>query len=143
EAGESVYWDDDSGGNGASRLEAEFAAGTYCAQVTAYDGSPISADIRVGRDEHEPLTAGIVYDDYYDDGDDWGDYSGYNLAACDSSMVQRSLGDGPIDELLEAGVSGSASVSEVAVWGFSLAAPQALTITATNAAADPVMALYN
>jgi hypothetical protein len=58
-AGIMVVTDDDSGGGLSSRAETELAAGQYCLLVRGFADSPLTADIRVGRLEHEALTVGL------------------------------------------------------------------------------------
>lgn len=58
-SGLSIAADDDSGGGLDSRLELSLEAGSYCLQTSSYDQALLSATIRVGRQEHEALTAGI------------------------------------------------------------------------------------
>lgn len=140
--GALITSDDDSGGNAASLAQAYLDAGSYCVTMRAYDGSPLTGEVRVGRLEHEQLTEGYLP---YDDGsggtgtpgDGWPGY-------CDASMITRTMQDGPIDDLLESGgISVTAASSEVPYWGFSLAAPAAVSITGSNSNADPVLVLYD
>lgn len=57
--GQSIAADDDSGGELDSRIEMSLEAGTYCLQTSSYADALLSATIRIGRQEHEALTAGI------------------------------------------------------------------------------------
>lgn len=136
-AGNIVLSDDDSGGNGSSLAQSYLEPGTYCVSLRSYDGSPLTGFVRVGRSEHEQLTDGMVMppdlppDDFY---------SGY----CDYATVTNFLSQGPIDDSLQAGgTSVTASAGEVGFWGFSLAQPAAVTITATGENADPLITLYD
>lgn len=137
-AGTIVLSDDDSGGNGASRGEIDLLPGTYCLSMKSYDGAPMTGFVRVGRLEHEPLTDGMMMGD-----DDFG-FDDTAPAYCDWATVTNFLSDGPIDgTLTTGGVSVTASVNDVANWGFTLAAPAAITITAENESADPYITLYD
>lgn len=60
ESGASLMADDDSGGNGDSRIEIGLDAGTYCLQTSSYNEGVLAATIRIGRMEHEPLTEGVM-----------------------------------------------------------------------------------
>lgn len=120
-AGGIILSDDDSGGNAASRAETFLEAGTYCMSMRSYDGGPMTAFVRIGREDHEPLTAGIM----------------------DSMMT------GPTGSCAEAtpygaiGGSVSASASETPYWSFTLDTDMALTITAENESADPLITLFD
>ncbi|WP_108814038.1 DVUA0089 family protein [Loktanella sp. Alg231-35] len=116
-----ILSDDDSGGNGASRAETNLDAGTYCMSMRSYDGSPMTAFVRVGRQEQDPLTAGI----------DAGGGSENAFGSCDTATPFGDIG----------GLA-TASVSETPYWSFTLDAPTAVTITAENETADPVITLY-
>jgi hypothetical protein len=136
-AGTIVLSDDDSGGNGASRGEIDLAPGTYCLSMKSYDGAPMTGFVRVGRLEHEALTDGMMAVDPVEE-----PYT--DAAYCDWASVTNFLSDGPIDATLTSGgVSVTGSVNDVANWGFSLAAPAAITITAENESADPYITLYD
>lgn len=125
EAGVLVATDDDSGGDGASRVEAMFDPGLYCAAVRSYDTAPMTAFVRVGRTEHEPLTEGA---------------SGEDLSIDDSV---RPCDAGTLAEPLSLGVPGVASASEVAYWRFDLPDGGPITITADNESADPLITLFD
>lgn len=115
-----ILSDDDSGGNAASRAETSLEAGTYCMSMRSYDGGPMTAFVRIGRQDQEPLTDGV---DAASDG-------GAN-GSCETAAPF-----GPI------GASASASVDETPFWSFTLDAPTPITITAENETADPVITLY-
>lgn len=117
-----VLSDDDSGGNAASRAETTLGAGTYCMAMRSYDGGPMTAFVRVGRQEHEPLTEGIATG---------GGGGGGGFGSCDDATPFGPLGS-----------SMSASVSDTPYWSFTLDAPTAVTIKAENESADPVITLY-
>ena len=125
EAGTLVATDDDSGGNGASRIEAALESGRYCATVRSYDNAPMTAFVRVGRIEHEPLTEGASGDDISIDD---------SVRPCDSETYA---------EILTYGAPAIASASEVPYWRFDLPEGGALTITAENEDADPLITLFD
>ena len=137
-SGAIVLTDDDSGGNGASRGEMFLNPGSYCLSMRSYDGAPMTGFVRVGRLEHEALTDGLGTSDPIDD-------PFVDTAACDVATLTNYFGDGgAIDNsLFSGGVSVTASVDEVVNWGFTLAAPAAISITAENESADPVITLYD
>lgn len=115
-----ILSDDDSGGDAASRAETFLDAGTYCMAMRSYDGGPMTAFVRIGRLEQEALTAGI-------------DTSGWmtDTGSCADAAPMGALGD-----------SVTASAAQTPYWSFVLDAPTAVTITATNESADPVITLY-
>jgi len=115
-----ILSDDDSGGNAAARAETYLEAGTYCMSLRSYDGGPMTAFVRIGRAEHEPLTDGIE--------------------ATPASGGTGNCSEATPIEGLGAVVSGSAS--ETPFWSFTLDAPTAVSITAENETADPVLTLY-
>ena len=119
-AGGVILSDDDSGGNAASRAETFLTAGTYCMSMRSYDGGPMTAFVRVGRQEHEPLTDGIS--DAIASG---------ALGSCAEATQIDSLG-----------ATVSASAIDTPYWSFTLESPTGLTITAENEDADPVLTLY-
>ena len=116
-----VASDDDSGGGGAARSELDLPIGTYCVSMKSYDDAPMSAFMRIGRQDQEALTPGTT------DG-----------SASDSSgscAQARPFGD--------LGTTQSVAVEENGFWAFTLDAPTALTITATNEDADPTVTLLD
>lgn len=119
-SGGIILSDDDSGGNAASRAETSLDAGTYCMSMRSYDGGPMTAFVRIGRQEQEALTEGV-------------DTSGGGgaLGSCDEAVPFGALGS-----------SMSASAMQTPYWRFELDAPTALTIVAENETADPVITLY-
>jgi hypothetical protein len=175
EAGTIVASDDDSGGEGASRAETLIEPGRYCLSMRSYDGSPMTGFVRVGRLEHEALTAGLqTGPDVTPDGPDpvapdpalpdpalpdpalpdpaLPDPAVTDPALpvqpggiCDASTITAYLGEGgAIDGLLGAGgATATASVDQTPYWGFTLDAPAAVSITAENPDADPVITLYD
>lgn len=127
-----IISDDDSGGGGASRAETPLEAGTYCVAVRSYDGSPMTSFVRIARTEQEPLTPGLE--------------GGAATATTESSS---SGGTGscaaatPLNGDLASGLTGTASVNDNSHWSFTLDAPTAVTLTAENADADPVLTVYD
>jgi hypothetical protein len=139
-AGEIILSDDDSGGGGASRAETFLDPGTYCLSLKSYDGSPMTGFVRIGRLEHEALTPGMALPDGIDDTDI--PFMGDTM--CSVDMITNYIGDGPVDESLQiGGAFATASVNDVPLWGFTLSAPTAVSITAQNESADPLIALYD
>jgi hypothetical protein len=114
-----ILSDDDSGGNGASRAETSLDAGTYCMSVRSYDGGPMTAFVRVGRQDQDALTEG---------------FSDPASGATGSCATAEPFG--PL------GSSVSASVDETPFWSFELDGQTPITITAENETADPVITLY-
>ncbi len=120
--GGMILSDDDSGGNGAARAETFLDPGTYCMSLRSYDGGPMTAFVRIGRVEHEPLTDGVTTEPE----------GGAADGACDTATPMGGLGS-----------TVSASVTETPYWSFTLDAPTPVSITAENEAADPVLTLYD
>lgn len=116
--------DDDSGGGGAARTELPLTAGTYCMSMKSYEDAPMTAFVRIGRQDQEALTEGAASEVAADDASTTGD--------CTDA---RPFGD--------FGTTNTASVDETSHWAFTLAEPMALTITAQNDAADPSIVLYD
>lgn len=147
EAGTIILSDDDSGGGGAARAETTLEPGRYCLSMASFDGSPMTGLVRVGRTEHAALTEGLGVTEPVDPIDpmDPLPFDPYAGGVCDMTQVSRYLGGGgPVDALLTAGgATDTASVDEVPFWGFTLSAPQTITVTAQNADADPVITLYD
>src|SRR5690606_33356114 len=95
--------------------------------------------VRVGLLDHDALTDGLgtpdpIEEPFTDGGD-----------VCNMATLTNYFSDGAaIDSsLTSGGATVTASVDEVADWGFTLAAPAAITITAENEIADPVITLYD
>lgn len=134
--GAIIISDDDSGGGGAARAEAPLDPGTYCVAVRSYDGSPMTSFVRVARTDQEPLTEGV----------DTGTAattttSPETVSDADSGSCATAR---PLDGLLaDGGLTGTASVDETGFWSFSLDAPTAVTLTAENEDADPVMTVFD
>jgi hypothetical protein len=136
--GNIILSDDDSGGSGASRGEMFLDAGTYCLSMASFDGAPMTGFVRVGRLEQEALTEGMGSEPMPFDG-------GEDMVSGDvCANLTNFLDDGfPLDANLMGGVTATASVFEVGAWGFTLGTPQAITITADNESADPLIVLFD
>lgn len=151
--GTIVLSDDDSGGEGNSRGEMTLSPGTYCLSMTSYDGAPMTGFVRVGRTEHEALTIGTgpSAPPPPPSNDTTDDEAGNAMPVPDPDPDggacgpgSRNLADGPIDaHLTDTGATGIGSVDEVSSWAFSLATPSAVTITADNPSADPLITLFD
>ncbi len=142
-AGAVLLSDDDSGGDTASRGEIALEPGTYCLSMNSFDGAPMTGFVRIGRADHEPLTAGI--DPNAAPPDDFGAEDGLGSEPDGSACEDGSnrIGNGPLDSSLGDGVAVSAAANEVAGWGFSLEQPAAISITAQNPNADPLITLFD
>lgn len=121
-SGGVILSDDDSGGNAASRAETYLEAGTYCMALRSYDGGPMTAFVRIGRTEQDPLTEGVS--------------AGGGDAAAQSGSCETAVPLGTV------GSSASSSVDETPYWSFTLDAPTSVSIRAENESADPVLTLY-
>lgn len=133
EAGAIILTDDDSGGNLSSRGDIALQPGTYCLSTRSFGGGPLVADVRVGRPEHEALTPGL--------GGGFGGFAG--VEPCLPGTPATPLGSGPLDGMLQAGVSATNSVNGAPYYRFTLNAPQAVTIRAENQMADPYIYIYD
>ena len=120
--GSVILSDDDSGGNAAARAETYLDAGTYCMSLRSYDGGPMTAFVRVGRADQQPLTDGI----------DTSPAGGDETGACETAVPMGGLGS-----------TVSASLNETPFWSFTLDAPTPVSITAENEDADPILTLYD
>mgnify|MGYP005986437627 CR=1 FL=1 len=124
--GSEIGNDDDSGGNGASRLEVDLEPGRYCAVVTSFEGAPMTAFVRVGRTDMAALTPGT------DDAPDTPDRpAAIADGSCDTAQDLGTLGDTPIS------LTGSAR--DVPYARFTLDSATAISITANNPDADPTL----
>lgn len=131
--GALVLTDDDSGGNFASRAEATLEPGSYCLLTRAFGGGPLVADVRVARADQEALTEGLSGGSGY--------FAG--IESCTPATPATVLGQGPIDAQLSSGVSQANTTAAVPYYRFTLASPQALTITAENEWADPYIYIFD
>jgi len=122
-AGEIVVSDDDSGGDAASRAESFLTAGTYCASMRSFDGSPITGFVRAGRMDQEPLTAGFASPEP--------DVGG--TGECDLSIAEPLV--------LGQSVANTWSVQNI--YSLRIDTPMPVSITAENPDADPILTLYD
>ncbi|MBU2992094.1 DVUA0089 family protein [Octadecabacter sp. 1_MG-2023] len=124
-AGDIVASDDDSGGEGASRTEVFLTAGTYCASMRSFDGTPLTGFVRAARVDQEALTPGFGTPS--DGGEN------YNTGTCDlGAAVPLTLGE-PIAN----------AWSAQNMYSLQLDAPMAISLTAENETADPILSLYD
>lgn len=124
ENGTEVGGDDDSGGAGAARAELPLNAGSYCVTTSSYDGSPMTAFVRIGRVEQEALTAGLSSPD--------SDTPPISDVSCD---------DAPMIGTLDGIISATGAADDTRIWRFTLPFSTPLSITAENEAADPTILL--
>ncbi len=140
EAGTLLVTDDDSGGGFASRAETELEAGQYCLATRGYAGSSLTADVRVGRLEHETITEGLT-------GGFFGGGGGplfVGVDPCTAETLAIPLGNGPIDaQLAQGGVSASNTITGAPYYRFTLNSPQAVSIRADNPSADPYIYIFD
>lgn len=138
-SGNIIASDDDSGGEGASRAELDLDAGTYCVAVSSYDGAPMTAFVRVGTTDQEPLTAGTGQTSttgVMTTGDDTdGDGTMTGGGSCETAADLGSLGD--------ISLSASGSADETPYYRFTLDTTQAVTVRAENEVADPIITLLD
>lgn len=127
-SGGIVTSDDDGGGGLASRSEVMLEPGAYCLLTRGLGGDPVTADIRVGRSDQESLTAGSFFQE--------------DLESCTADTLATRLGTAAIGA---SGVTLSATnPTEVeSFYRFSTDGTVAVTVTAQNEAADPVIYLYD
>ncbi len=125
-SGQLLATDDDSGGGADSRIETQLEAGTYCVALRSFEDAPMTAFVRASRLEQEALTEG-----YYV-GDDGEDYNYDDACIAGSTALEISIGE-----------KASNTVSEVPAYRFTLSEPLALSITADNEDADPLITLYS
>ncbi len=130
ETGTILLSDDDSGGNGASRVETELPAGTYCVSTTSFDGAPMTAFVRVGTTDQEALTEGV-------------DATTADLGTSGSATDGASCSDGVALGTLQDTLTSVDTVNGAPFLTFTLAEPTAISITASNEDADPVLTLYD
>ncbi len=122
--GSLVISDDDSGGNGASRAEVSLDSGLYCVSTTSFDSAPMTAFVRVGREDQEALTVGV----------ETTSVTGGDSLGCSDARDLGTLGTS---------VSSQASVDDAPFLRFTLETAMPLSITANNESADPIVTLYD
>ncbi|ABD54649.1 DVUA0089 family protein [Jannaschia sp. CCS1] len=140
EAGVLIVTDDDSGGGWASRAETSLAPGNYCLATRGYAGGDLVTDMRVGRLEHETITEGLG-GGFFGGGDSY--FVGVD--ACTAETDATALFEGPLDAQLGegGGISVANSIDGVPYYRFTLASPQAISITAENPSADPYIYIFD
>ena len=119
-SGEIIASDDDSGGDASSRAESFLPVGTYCVSMRSFDSSPITGFVRAGRLDQEALTSGVASSINEDD-------------ECDLSVAQTLTFGQPVAN----------AWAEQNFYSFQLDAPTAVTITAENQDADPILKLFD
>jgi len=124
-AGDLIASDDDSGGEGASRAELDLDAGDYCMVMSSYDGGAMTAFVRIGLQDHEPLTPGI------------------SDAALPASEAAGSCADAPSMGTLDGVLASEQSAASAPFLRFTLAQDTPITVTASNEDADPTIALFD
>lgn len=120
-AGNFVISDDDSGGEGSSLAETFLNPGTYCVAMRSFDGTPLTGFVRAGRIDQEPLTPGFGGGAQTGSGD------------CDLSQAQPLIFDEPVTQ----------SFTDQRFYRLQLDSPQALSLTAENEDADPILTLFD
>ncbi|WP_386679185.1 ABC transporter substrate-binding protein [Loktanella sp. R86503] len=128
--GAEIATDDDSGGNGASRIETTLEPGDYCAVVRSFDDSPMTAFVRVGRTDMEALTTGV------DDAPESSPNSTPSPERVQGCADGRDLG-----VLSSDGLTYQGSAADAGFARFTLDAPTAISVTANNTEADPTLTL--
>ena len=89
--------------------------------MRSYDGGPMTAFVRIGRQDHEPLTEGIAL----------------QVDPGRSGSCAEAVPIGPL------GSSVNGSATDDPYWSFTLDQPTAISITAVNESADPLITLYD
>jgi len=125
-AGNNIEENDDFGDGLNSRipLSEPLDPGTYCISVDALEDDDIPINLSLKAFEETDLVA-------------------ENLSACLPDTEAKTFAESAVDELLEDGLSFSASVAETPYYRFSIDRPQAITISAEGESADPVLTLYD
>lgn len=137
--GALVTSDDDSGGNGAARAELSLTPGTYCVALQSYDNSPMTAFVRVGLTSHDALTEGggeatsSVVETTTDTGD--GSEEVFGGGSCADGVSMGTFAGAALR------LEGSADQNPFIT--FTLDAPTAVSVTASNEDADPTIAVYD
>ncbi len=124
--GNNIQENDDFGEGYNSRipLNEPLDPGTYCISVNALedDDHPINLSLKT-----------FIETDLETD----------NLTACLPETEAKTFSESGIDQLLEEGLSFTASVSETPFYRFSIDHPQAITISSEGESADPTLTLYD
>lgn len=125
--GTIVASDDDSGGDTASRTEVFLAPGTYCASMRSFDGSPLTGFVRAARVDQDALTPG------FDPTPEDPTFGPAGTGECDLSVAQPLILDQPATN----------AWATQNVYSLQLDAPTAISLTAENEDADPILILYD
>ncbi len=129
--GAEIATDDDSGGNGAARIETALQPGDYCAVVRSFDDAPMTAFVRVGRTEMEALTPG----------------TGSALETTEPPTQEapaQSCADGrDLGVLGETPLTYQATAVEAPYARFTLEQSTAISVTADNPDADPTIKFFD
>ena len=136
--GDEVAADDDSGGNFAARAEVQLEAGTYCLAARSYESGVTDVAFRIGRTDQEALTEGAVDSA---PGAAPGERMGTGPGCFEDGVPM--LGEALDAEGLSAPLATSATLADAPAVGFDLAAPAAVSITATSDAGDPLITLID
>jgi len=138
--GTLLVTDDDSGGGLASRAETALEPGQYCLLTRGWAGNGLTADVSVGRLDHDAITAGLSGGFFGET--DFPLFVGVD--PCTAATPAISLGDGPLDAMLgQGGASAENTISGTPSYRFSLASPQSLSIRAENPSADPYIYIFD
>lgn len=152
EGGTRLAEDDDGGGGTSSFLQADLAPGLYCLRTTNYEAGPLSARVRIGLLWHQPLTSGAgpaVPRPATPEEPATPDPPGRVAEPVDPSRAETpcedapGLAEGSVNGLLAEGVSVTAPVIGTRAYRFTLEAPAALSLSAENEEADPVLTLLS
>lgn len=138
-----IVTDDDSGGDLSSRAETELQPGAYCLLVRGFADSALTADIRVGRLEHQALTEGLRGG--FVDPDGGGDIPDFvGIQPCLPVTEASPLTQGSLDAALaQGGAQATNTVTGTPYYRFTLDTAQGLSIRALNEAADPYIYLFD
>jgi len=130
-----IVSDDDSGGGGAARAEVDLDPGQYCLTVNSYNDAPMTAFVRIGRADQEPLTDGV-------DADLVAPSAGGGLGPDPDGSCSEGVSLGTMGAS-GAGLTGTAASADTPYWRFTLDQDGPITITAENETADPVIRLFD
>lgn len=142
EAGALLVTDDDSGGGWASRAETMLQPGNYCLATRGFGGGSLTTDMRVGRLEHETITAGL--NGGFFGGGNFGGPLFVGVDPCTAETEATPLANGPLDALLaNGGASAVNTITGVPYYRFTLNTPQSISIRAENPSADPYIYFFD
>lgn len=126
--GNSINLDDDSGGEMASRLELDLDPGQYCLETSSYNEGVLAATVRIGRAEHEALTAGVSD----------GGYDGELCPANTTEVVLTGDAEGRFESFTQIVTPADDHFVQLRV-----ESPINVVFEANNSEADPTMAIYD